>query len=385
MKTKVLTLVFLGFLFQNSSIAQNRTTVNATSTEISDNLDLRAVASLFGEASNLEDFERRLNNPQNRISNLDLNSDRQVDYLRVIEVVEQNTHLIILQAVLEPDVFQDVATIEVERDRNNRVQIQVVGNVFMYGPNYIYEPVFVSRPFIYNTFWIQNYNPYCSPYFYNFYPNYFYAWTPYPIYRYRRNVHMHINQYNYYNYSDNRRSVRAVNMYGTRRTNGYERKHPNQSFSTRNTAANRYELDRKNNSGRRKVSSATRNYATNSAANRSNSTPKNSVRTIRKERGATTSAESVQPRNSIQKSSGTVLIRGNRNSNAARQLTRQSDIVINSNNQAATTRNQNKALETQKVERSTRSTRSTPQINNTTRDRKARSEGNTREKSYTRN
>lgn len=80
MKTKVLTLVFLGFLFQNSSIAQNRTTVNATSTEISDNLDLRAIASLFGEASNLEDFERRLNNPQNRISNLDLNSDRQVDY-----------------------------------------------------------------------------------------------------------------------------------------------------------------------------------------------------------------------------------------------------------------------------------------------------------------
>jgi hypothetical protein len=40
--------------------AQNRTSVNAMNSEISDNLDLRAVASIFGDSRNLQDFERRL-------------------------------------------------------------------------------------------------------------------------------------------------------------------------------------------------------------------------------------------------------------------------------------------------------------------------------------
>ena len=96
-----------------SLFAQEKTTVTAKNSDISDNLDLRAVATVFGDASNLEDFERRLNDPKTQISNLDLNNDNYVDYLRVIETVEGNVHLVVVQAVLEKDVFQDVATIEV--------------------------------------------------------------------------------------------------------------------------------------------------------------------------------------------------------------------------------------------------------------------------------
>ena len=55
------------------------TTVKASNSDISDNLDLRAVATIFGDASNLEDFERRLNDPKTQISNLDLNNDNYVD------------------------------------------------------------------------------------------------------------------------------------------------------------------------------------------------------------------------------------------------------------------------------------------------------------------
>jgi hypothetical protein len=141
MKTKIFLSSLMSFLFLNS-FAQDRTTVNASSSEISDNLDLRAVASIFGDSRDLEDFEQRLNDPKNQISNLDLNGDNQVDYLRVIETVEGRTHLIVLQSVLGRDTFQDVATVEVEKDSNNRVQIQVVGDVYMYGQNYIYEPVY---------------------------------------------------------------------------------------------------------------------------------------------------------------------------------------------------------------------------------------------------
>ena len=67
MKT-ALPLVFLLLFGMNSMMAQDRTTVRANSIDISDNLDLRAVAHIFGEASNLEDFERRLNDPEFQIS-----------------------------------------------------------------------------------------------------------------------------------------------------------------------------------------------------------------------------------------------------------------------------------------------------------------------------
>ena len=160
MKTTLITSALFLFLFTTPISAQDRTTVNATSSEISDNLDLRAIASLFGDAKNLEDFERQLNDPKIQISNLDLNDDNQVDYLRVIESVEGNTHLIIVQSVLGRDTYQDVATIEVEKDRNNQVQVQVVGDVYMYGQNYIYEPVYYSTPVIYASFWTPNYRPY---------------------------------------------------------------------------------------------------------------------------------------------------------------------------------------------------------------------------------
>jgi len=244
MKTTIITSLFASII-STAAIAQDVTTVNAANTEISDNLDLRAVASLFGDAANLEDFERKLNDPEIQVSNLDLNNDNQVDYLRVIESVEGNTHLIILQSVLARDVYQDVATIEVERDAQNNVQVQVVGDVYMYGPNYIYEPVYVHHPVIFTHFWVGNYHPYYSNWYFGYYPSYYYAWNPYPVFRYRRNVHVHINVHNHYNYVNVRRSQRAVALYNGRRSNGYERQYPNRSFQQRHAnVANRYELDR---------------------------------------------------------------------------------------------------------------------------------------------
>jgi cystathionine beta-lyase family protein involved in aluminum resistance len=56
-----------------------------------------------------------LNDPELQISNLDLNNDNEVDYLRVIETVENRTHVIIIQSILDNDVYQDVATIDVEK------------------------------------------------------------------------------------------------------------------------------------------------------------------------------------------------------------------------------------------------------------------------------
>lgn len=231
--------------------AQAQTTVYAKNSDISDNLDLRAVASIFGESSNLQDFERRLNDPKYQISNLDLNDDNDVDYLRVIESVENRTHVVIIQAVLDRDVYQDIATIDIERDNYNKVNVQVVGNAYLYGDNYIYEPVYHVNPVIYTSFWVTNYRPYYSSWTWNTYPTYYYAWRPYPVYRYRRNINVCINVSNNYNYVNYRRSYRAPAICETRRTYGYERMRPNHSFSQRNSNVNnRYELDQRRVSNR---------------------------------------------------------------------------------------------------------------------------------------
>lgn len=265
MKTKLLFIALLA-LGLSSVQVQSQTTVYAKNSDISDNLDLRAVASIFGESNNLQDFERRLNDSKYQISNLDLNDDNQVDYLRVIESVENRTHVIIIQAVLDRDVYQDIATIDVERDNYNKVSIQVVGNTYLYGANYIYEPVYNVVPVIYTSFWVTNYRPYYSTWSWNYYPRYYTAWRPYPIYRYRNNINVCINVNNRYNYVSNRRSYRAPVIYETRRTYGYESRRPDYSFAQRNSnVTNRYDLDQ------RRVASREYNRTENTyTTNRSN-------------------------------------------------------------------------------------------------------------------
>lgn len=245
MKTKLLFIALITLTI-SSCQAQAGATVYAKNSDISDNLDLRAVASIFGESANLQDFERRLNDPKYQISNLDLNGDNEVDYLRVIESVEDRTHVVIIQAVLDRDVYQDIATIDVERNNYNKVSVQVVGNTYLYGANYIYEPVYSVVPVIYNSFWVTNYRPYYSTWSWNYYPTYYAAWTPYPIYRYRNNINICINVNNRYNYVSTRRSYRAPVLYESRRTYGYETRRPDYSFAQRHSnVTNRYDLDQR--------------------------------------------------------------------------------------------------------------------------------------------
>ena len=306
MKTKLLLLSLLTSVFATQIQAQDRTSVYAMNNEISDNLDLRAVASIFGDSKNLQDFERRLNDPKLQISNLDLNNDNEVDYLRVIETVENRTHVIIIQSVIDTDVYQDIATIDVEKDRNNKIHVQVVGDVYMYGQNYIYEPVYYSTPLIYASFWSANYRPYYSTWNWGYYPSYYYAWNPFPIFRYRNNINIRLNINNNYNYVNYRRSERATVLHNSRRSNGYERQHPNYSFSRRNTnVTNRYELDQRRGSknevgySNRRTGSS-RDYSQNRTSPSSQATPQrgNSQRDYSKNRTSPSSQATPQRGNS---------------------------------------------------------------------------------------
>lgn len=295
MKTKILSLAILSFWSIASIFAQDRTTVTANNSDISDNLDLRAVASIFGDSKDLADFERRLNDPNSQISNLDLNGDNRVDYLRVIETVEGNVHLVIIQSVLGRDNYQDIATVEVERDRYNKVQVQVVGDVYMYGNNYIYEPVYAYTPVIYTSFWVGNYRPYYSSWYWGYYPSFYVAWTPFPIYTYHNHIGIYINHTHHYNYVNYRRcSVAYNNYYNGRRGNYYERQYPTRSFAQRNSGyTNRRELVNNRSTQNTRNSIANSNTRSNSStigSPRSTRNGSNNVKAV----GATRNQVSVR-------------------------------------------------------------------------------------------
>ena len=229
-------LVIALVLFVSNLYAQDVTTVEATDSDISENLDLEAVASVFGEAEDLEDFEEKLNDPDTQISNLDLNEDGEVDYLRVVESSEDETHLVTIQAVIEKDKYQDVAVIDVEKDDAGTTQVQVVGDVYMYGPDYIITPVYVHPPVVVVWFWGPYYNPWRSPYYWGYYPPYYRPWRPYPAPRYRTNVHVHVNVNNSYSRTTVRKSNTSVELQNKSRKNDFGSKNPDRSHANRSQA-----------------------------------------------------------------------------------------------------------------------------------------------------
>ena len=236
MKTR---LMYLFMLFVLSFTLGVQAQEAETEEYLSENLDLEAVASLFGDSDNLEVFEKSLNDPENKVSNLDLNGDEQVDYLRVMETTEEDTHLVAVQAVVGEDEYQDVATIEVEKDEDDDIHVQVVGDVYLYGPNYIIEPVYVYRPPIFSIFWRPLYRPYRSVFYWGYYPRYWRFWRPFPVHRYRTHVAVHVNVRHTYRRTTIRRSHRAVAIHTKVRRNDFGRRYPNRSYAARSVAVNR--------------------------------------------------------------------------------------------------------------------------------------------------
>lgn len=268
MKAKLITMMIGLILFANSSIsAQRKVTVEAVSEDISYYLDLKAVAYIFGESSNLEDFEYKLNDNDNNISNLDLNGDGYVDYLRVVEVNENKVHLVVIQAILDNDVYQDVATIVVGRNSYNKLNIQVIGDPYLYGSNYIIEPYYYRTPSIISWFWSPFYTRWHSPFYWGYYPRHYSYHRPLEINIYLSNINRRIyRNNNHYRYSNEYRYNNYNHLRNSISRNDYGRINPDKNFNRRNNEyRNKQELNmsRSNREG----------------VNNGNITPRGSVRT----------------------------------------------------------------------------------------------------------
>ena len=229
-----LAMLLMGVL----TFAEETITVSANSEDISQSLDLRVVAKLFAEASTTEQFENMLNNPDSAFSNLDLNGDNQIDYLRVVEAGTANNKLIVIQAVLAKDIYQDVASIYVEKDsKTQEVSVQIIGDEYIYGTNYIIEPVYVYRPVIYNWLWSPRWYCWESPWYWGYYPSWWYYRPCYTYHwYYDRCYRFHHYHYHYCSFRHGHHphhNYHAVHNNVSRRD--YAVSHEDNSFNRRHT------------------------------------------------------------------------------------------------------------------------------------------------------
>ncbi|MGG7661699.1 hypothetical protein [Dyadobacter sp. BHUBP1] len=191
-----------------------------------DNLNLYAVLKLFQESETLEGFERKLNEEDSEINNLDLDGDNQIDYIRVEDNVEGNLHTISLKVAVSESEDQDVAAFYVEKKDDGEVWIQLVGDEDLYGKDYIIEPnsqsgtvtetpnpgyngnrevepaavqqnvVYVSSWPVIQFIFVPRYVVWRSPWRWHYYPSYWHPWRPrYWHYYYGYHYHWHY----YYN------------------------------------------------------------------------------------------------------------------------------------------------------------------------------------------
>lgn len=201
-------------------------------------LDLQAVGSAFAQSRNIEEFESLLNNSSYIISNLDLNGDGYVDYLRVVEAVEGHNHVFIIQAVLAENVFQDIATIVVEAPASQQWHVQIIGAPFIYGPNYILDPFFVVRPPIFNHFYnfAYDYRIWHSPWYWGHFPPYYKHPAPLLLGHYQAYVRTFMSNHRYcqrFDYPKERRYKELDRVAHDYMRNDYGQQHPERSFTKR--------------------------------------------------------------------------------------------------------------------------------------------------------
>jgi hypothetical protein len=111
-----------------------------------DHFSLEGALEMFKKAGSPEEFEKLVNIEDNKVNNLDLNGDGDIDYIKVIDKKEGDAHAFILQAAISETENQDIAVIELEKKGNTEAVLQIVGDQDIYGESKIVEPTEVSGP-----------------------------------------------------------------------------------------------------------------------------------------------------------------------------------------------------------------------------------------------
>lgn len=223
--------------FPRTRTTTTTTRVYAADNDISLYLDLQAVGAAFAQSATVEEFERLLNSSSYMLSNLDLNNDGFVDYLRVLETVEGRAHVFLIQAVLAQNIYQDVATLVAEVNSVSHAYVQIIGDPYIYGPGFIIQPVFYTTPLIYTHLYRVAYKPWRSPWYWGHFPSHYRRPAPIYLAHYQSYVHTYMHNHKYchgfeYAPSCHYPDYNKVTLNSQR--NDYGRQYPERSFTVRN-------------------------------------------------------------------------------------------------------------------------------------------------------
>jgi len=105
-----------------------------------DNLDLYAVLDLFQKSKTVEAFEKSLNDADLKINNLDLDLNKKIDFIKVVTNKNGDSYQFILRVDVTKKESQDVAVILLDKDKDKKISLQIVGDEELYGKDYVIEP-----------------------------------------------------------------------------------------------------------------------------------------------------------------------------------------------------------------------------------------------------
>lgn len=265
--------------YSQSENKENKTETDTTLLGLpGDNLDLYAVLDLFQKSKTIEEFEKTLNLEETKINNLDLDLNGKVDFIKVETKKNGDDFTFILQVDVSKTEKQDVAVILLNKDKDKKVTMQIVGDKDLYGKDYIVElkesktpsstpnpgykgndPDTVYVPATTTTVVVQQapivqyvyspaYVPYVPPYYYGYYPPYFFAFSVMTVSMYWGH-HAYYHHGGYYGYHGNTTIIHNTNNY-----NIY-----NSSRNTSNTVKNNVgsgKYDGRNNASTRPATGA---------------------------------------------------------------------------------------------------------------------------------
>lgn len=204
-------LIVVFLLLTTALLSQNQSGIDSTGLP-GDNFDLQGALQMFQNSASIEDFEKAINSENNHINNLDLDGDRDIDYVRVVSKMENDLHVFVLQVPVSATESQDIAVIELEKTGKESAVIQIIGDEDIYGEQVIVEPDGASNEGAFNIdennsnlsgpnaslenympgivinvwFWPSVrfvygplYRPWISPWRWRTYPNWWKPWKPF--------------------------------------------------------------------------------------------------------------------------------------------------------------------------------------------------------------
>jgi hypothetical protein len=125
MKKQFIALLFF-FCIILTSYSQERNTITTDA-----NFSLEGALFMFRKSATLKIFEDHINAINNNLTNLDLNNDGYIDFINVNDIMQNNTHTIVLSTYINEIEKRDIAAIIVERTGNETALITIKNMVEM--------------------------------------------------------------------------------------------------------------------------------------------------------------------------------------------------------------------------------------------------------------